>query len=165
LSNNLSLTSCQREIKALFDIELRLLKELLASLKEERQALINQNADQLTQQVLTKQNSVLDLDELSGQLKELLTRYGFNIDSTGLIACLDWCAPDDQLSLLTDEVSMLQEKCQAENQGNSLYAKKSQELVSRTIDVLRGEKAAQPDLYEASGSTHAGSRSRILGKA
>jgi len=151
-------------LKDILKDEIRCTNELLELLYKEREALTGKDPDIVRQVAVDKQQTAGQLEFLSRQRAELLSRLGFGIGLEALDRAIDAQTQDTGLATLRNKLLVILEQCKKQNQINGSILDGSQRGIRKALDILRGQTGSS-ETYTKSGNTTHGSQSCALTKA
>lgn len=151
-------------LKEILRDELRCSNELLELLYKEREALTGKDPDIVRQVAVDKQQTAGQLEFLSAQRTEMLSKLGYGNGLEALNNAINHQSNDTSLSTLRDKLLVVLEQCKKQNQINGSILDGSQRGIRKALDILRGQTGSS-ETYTKTGITSHCSQSATLTKA
>ena len=137
---------------------------LKESLRDERSALEEQDADALHDAVATKSQCVNNIQKLEEQRVELCEASGFHAGSLQMEQMFNWCDENVVISNCSDHLLEIAAECNALNLTNGAIINARRHNIESRLAVLRGTDQ-DSDTYQRSGSGNSGANKRSLAQA
>ncbi|MEM7280569.1 MAG: flagellar protein FlgN [Pseudomonadota bacterium] len=137
-------------------------ENLLTTLKDEREALTNRNAEALKQATDHKNLFILELEKLETE-RSVLQRQSEQTQAS-FKDFLGWCDPKHQLEQQWADLLILVEDCKKANETNGAMLKTQEQQVNTVLSILCGIPQDQT-VYDASGNKRQDDPGRPLAKA
>lgn len=138
---------------------------LEAALQRESAALSSRDLDGMDAAVAEKQERVQQLEALTREQTQLLTREGYSADAQGMERCLrDW---DEEAVLhpLWQRLTEIMNHCRQLNQVNGGVVETARRRVDQAIHILRSGGDTRTELYDPRGRTFSTTSSQSITKA
>ena len=142
----MSSTQCRAQLSELLETHISRIARANAYLAEIKKAIAENQLDALQQSLSQPDFSVEDIERLEQQRYQLLASYGFTRDSGGFRKCVEWC--DDERKHVSELYLQLikgLEQLQHSSQINSLLVTRGRDRVKRSLGILTGLGATDPD--------------------
>jgi flagellar biosynthesis/type III secretory pathway chaperone len=156
-------TSTQR-LLYLFQNEIEQTQQLYTLLKQEYQALQDNEPEQLEHLTSKKKQLLNKLDETIAAHHILLTTIGYPATPNGMEDCLHDLADSDSLKETWHETLNLVSECQKQNEINNQIIALSRRQISNALELLHG-LIGKENTYGPSGDSHPHWQPNSLGKA
>jgi len=154
-------TALARQLQA----EISSARRMLEILKEEQQALKNQDLPAMEKATQAKLAHHESWESLDARRNELLLAAGFTADRDGLAACIAWCDEGEGLDDLWQLLASLLESCRRLNRANGMTIEVCHRQVGEALAILHGRPGGAPSVYDSSGTPAAAAEGRSLGSA
>lgn len=154
----------QQQLSQLLHGELDATQHMLEILQQEHQALVEKDADKITQ---SSEEKLAQLKELEAQFlrrDHFLESLGVNSKESGLASLLQALAAENPLTLQWQRLQQLAEELQRQNDINGSIVTLSQRHISMALDILTGQTGSTPT-YGPSGKTSSNKSSGRVAKA
>ncbi len=138
-------------------------QHLLATLKEEREALASRNAEALKEATDHKNLFVHELEKLES-VRVKLHRLGQQKQQGSFDDLLHWCDPEQQLEQQWANLLTTVEDCKKANETNGAMLKNQAHQVDTALSILCGVSQNET-LYDANGNKRQTDPGRPLAKA
>ena len=150
------------DINTLLAQECNCARTLCDILIAERDALANNELDQLHDLSARKQEQVVELEQLSQQRTEWLHSQGVADDAAEIEKF--FTAASEQTKLGWEKLLTQLEECQQLNRVNGSIVEQLQRKIRNALSILQGQPG-ETDLYDQRGKTSTGSANSILTRA
>lgn len=131
--------ACREQLTELLRAHIARIDQANAYLAEIKQAIAENQVDQLQQSLTNPRFSVTEIEALEQQRLEVLSNHGFDRDSAGFEACLKWCDDDaGTIEALYQQLVKNLLRLQQSIQLNNLLVSKGKERLRRSIGILTG---------------------------
>ena len=137
---------------------------MLGILEQEHQALIEKDADKITQSSEQKLAQLKVLEGLFSGRDHFLDSLGIDTKTTGLASLLQELPTDNPLAAQWQKLQQLAEALQRQNDINGSIVTLSQRHVSMALDILTGQTGSTPT-YGPSGKASSNKSSGRVAKA
>ena len=152
----------RKKIESVLSDQTLCAENLLSTLKEEREALTNRNAEALKQATDHKNLFILELEKLETE-RSILQRQSDHTQAS-FQDFLGWCDPKHHLEQKWTDLLVLVENCKKANETNGAMLKTQEQQVNTALSILCGVPEDQT-VYDASGSKRQDDPGRPLAKA
>lgn len=156
--------STRQQLQNILQRELELTQQILAHIQAERDAIGNQQSDQLTQIAFTKQQQLTDLQNTTQQREALLAHFKLPNSRAGMEQLIG-LGNSAELNQSWQELTAAAEQCQQQNRELGMLIQREQNSLQQAQHILQRGTPKTTVSYNAAGSADANSKSRPLGKA
>jgi flagellar biosynthesis/type III secretory pathway chaperone len=161
-------TTDYEKLQQLMQSEYSALENLHATLLHEKEALENNQIDNITQIAEQKSRQVEDFPNLVSQRAELLHNAGFNNTQADIEQAIEQAPTDElrsQLHGLLQQNLELMESCQKQNQVNGVVIEVGRQSTSFILDLLQKPASETATTYNKKGQTNQSNGKPPLAKA
>ena len=156
--------SAPDQLATLLAREIDCLQRLLATLKQEYEALTSADIELLEKLTTAKNVAMGEQAELATQRSRLVAAAGHDPSNAGLESFIATCSESAVLTEALESLSNLARECQHYNRENGRIIVQKQHQTQNALNILRQSDGTGPT-YSMHGTTAASDDSRTLGKA
>jgi flagellar biosynthesis/type III secretory pathway chaperone len=146
-------TQCARLLTPLLQLQLEQVNGFLAYLEAIKQAITQNDKEQLNQLLNNTAPDVKNIEVLQLKLQQTVTDFGYTLTAEGLDECVNDCQ-QPQLNKLHNDLKQQLKNLQNSLMINDLLVKKNQQRIRQSIRLLSGHQPENSSMtYSSSGNT------------
>lgn len=153
-----------RQITSLLMQQENALKEMLETMRQEYQALENNDQAGFDRLVEQKASQVQSLEELEARFKPLITMMGGTLSRDfieSFIDAIDNVPDKQQLQSTWEKFLQVLNDCDEQNRINNRIVESSKSNIQQALNIIRGDDGI-PKLYSASGRENTDNQGQSL---
>ncbi|WP_396587241.1 flagella synthesis protein FlgN [Bermanella sp. R86510] len=154
------------KIEQLLNNECHVLDQLLSTLQQEAQALLDRDTKVMDESAQRKRSLLIAFQKQAKKRQAYLSSQGVNTDETGLLSLVEQVDTETRTHLkqLWSRTRELFSNVIRKNEENGIVIQHSQQRTRNLLKILHGDRN-RPNLYNEKGSAGKGAQSHRLGEA
>jgi hypothetical protein len=162
--NKISPQQCHEELTQLFDTQTSELQAINSYLTKIKYAVAENDVEALNNLITEQRLPIKEIEILQEKQHQLMSRYNFKSNNTGLDKCIAWCDRQDKLldryQIFKQEMETLQHSLQI----SDMLVSKGQNRIRQSLHLLTGQ-TVNTRTYTSSGQSQESTDGRSIAHA